>query len=55
MKIRPVRTISRKLQLHRRILRDCTPGTSSDDAMFEQAVKVQSEPHGDMGSQAEMT
>jgi hypothetical protein len=31
------------------ILRDCTPGTT------DRVVKVQSDPHGDMGSQAEMT
>ena len=41
---------------HRRdpdgILRDCTPGTSSQR---RSSVKIQSDPHGDMGSQAEMT
>ena len=31
------------------ILRDCTQGTAD-----ESAVKIQSDPHGDMGSQAEM-
>jgi hypothetical protein len=31
------------------ILRDCTPGPSIS------SVKVQSDPHGDMRSQAEMT
>ena len=33
-----------------RILRDCTPNAKSDDF-----VKIQSELHGDMQSQAEMT
>jgi hypothetical protein len=48
VKIRPVRTISRKLPTGR-ILRDCTPSP-----LFG-AVKIQSDPHGDMGSEAEMT
>ena len=49
--IRPVRTISRKPQ---GILRDCTLGTIGSNASPE-PVKVQSDPHGDMRSQAEMT
>ncbi len=35
------------------ILRDCTPGTL-EPTPFEN-VKIQSDPHGDMRSQAEMT
>ena len=31
------------------ILRDCTQGAAGDPA-----VKIQSDPHGDMGSQTEM-
>ena len=49
--IRPVRTISRKPQ---GILRDCTLGTIGSNVSPE-PVKVQSDPHGDMRSQAEMT
>jgi hypothetical protein len=44
--IRPVRTISRK------------PERGSSETAREaplSAVKIQSDPHGDMGSQAEMT
>ncbi len=37
-----------------RILRDCTPGALRRDAISGD-VKIQSDPHGDMGSQAEMT
>ena len=36
------------------ILRDCTPGTPVE-RHDRSDVKVQSDPHGDMGSQAEMT
>ena len=35
------------------ILRDCTPGTLSYASL--ERVKIQSDPHGDMRSQAEMT
>jgi hypothetical protein len=49
--IRPVRTISRK---PKGILRDCTLGTRGSNAS-PATVKVQSDPHGDMRSQAEMT
>ncbi len=44
--IHPVRTISRKPNSG--ILRDCTPSV-------EQSAMIQSDPNGDIGSQAEMT
>ncbi len=40
-----------------RILRDCTRGSLFDTVPFgtgRMRMKIQSEPHGDMGSQAEM-
>jgi len=52
VKIRPVRTISRKplerdpQRLHAR---------RRPTYVMVESVKVQSDPHGDMGSQAEMT
>ena len=60
VKIHPVRTISRKLPEVGRILRDCTRGaeivgTPVPTGVMRSRLKIQSEPHGDMGSQAEMT
>jgi hypothetical protein len=57
VKIHPVRTISRKLskgqdpqRLHARHL-----GSDRTIGLVVNEVKIQSDPHGDMGSQAEMT
>ena len=59
VKIHPVRTISRKLPEVDRILRDCTRGakivgTPVPTGTRRSRLKIQSDPHGDMGSQAEM-
>jgi hypothetical protein len=59
VKIHPVRTISRKLPEVGRILRDCTRGAKIVGTPVltggkRSRLKIQSDPHGDMGSQAEM-